>query len=109
MIGAAMLMVCSMASAQTKEGAIVFSGVDMDFSYLLTEKVSVTFDEGGIALISLDGMDEKEFVIADGYPVTAEFKNAFRLTANEDPDNLGNYYSTFFTSPMKALAVSGTL
>ena len=97
MIGAAMLMACSMASAQTKEGAIVFSGVDMDFSYLLTEKVSVTFDEGGIALISLDGMDEKEFVIADGYPVTAEFKNAFRLTANEDPDNLGNFYSTFFT------------
>ena len=97
MIGATMLMACSMASAQTKEGAIVFSGEDMDFSYLLTEKVSVTFDEGGIALISLDGMDEKEFVIADGYPVTAEFKNAFRLTANEDPDNPGNFYSTFYT------------
>ena len=98
MIGAAMLMACSMASAQTKEEAILFSGAGMDYSYLLAEKVSVTFDEGGIALISLDGMDEKEFVIADGYPVTAEFKNAFRLTANEDPDNLGNFYSTFYTS-----------
>lgn len=97
-INAAMLMVCSMASAQTREAAVLFSGTDLDESYLLKEKVSVVFDEDGKALISLDGMDEMEFVIVEGHPVTAVFKDAFKLKANQDPDHPDNYYATFYTS-----------
>ena len=92
---------CSvMLFAQTREAAVLFSGGGdgMDASYLLTENVSVVFDKDGNALISLDGMDEKEFVLDEDYPVTAEFKDAFKLTANQDLNNTDNYYSTFYTS-----------
>ena len=37
----------SMASAQTMESAVLFSGTKLDNSYLLTENVSVTFDSNG--------------------------------------------------------------
>ena len=96
----ASLAVSMMLFAQTREAAVLFSGGGdgMDESYLLTENVSVVFDEDGKALISLDGMDEKEFVLDEDYPVTAEFKDAFKLTANQDLNNTDNYYSTFYTS-----------
>ena len=97
---AASLMCSVMLLAQEREAAVLFSGGGdgMDESYLLTENVSVAFDEYGKALISLDGMDEKEFVLDEDYPVTAEFKDAFKLTANQDLNNTENYYSTFYTS-----------
>ena len=97
---AASLMCSVMLLAQEREAAVLFSGGGdgMDNSYLLTENVSVVFDEDGKALISLDGMDEKEFVLDEDYPVTAEFRDAFKLTANQDLNNTENYYSTFYTS-----------
>ena len=97
---AASLMCSVMLLAQTREAAVLFSGGGdgMDESYLLTENVSVVFDNDGKALISLDGMDEKEFVLDKDYPVTAEFRDAFKLTANQDRNHQENYYSTFFTS-----------
>ena len=92
-------LICSvMLSAQTKEAAVLFSGEGMDNSYLLTEKVSVVFDDAGNACICLDDKDEKGFVLDKNYPVIAEFKDAFRLTATQDPANEGVYYATFFNS-----------
>lgn len=97
-IFAASLMCSVMLSAQTREAAVLFSGTELDESYLLAEEVSVTFDEDGKALISLGVEDKKEFVLDGKNTVTAEFKDAFNLTANQDPNNTNNYYSTFYTS-----------
>lgn len=96
-IGAAMLMACTMASAQTKETAVLFSGTEFDESYILTDQVSVVLD-GNCAYISLDGEEQKGFIIVEDHPVTVEFKNAFKLKANQDPDNTSDYYTTFYTS-----------
>lgn len=96
-IFAASLMCSVMLSAQTREAAVLFSGTELDESYLLAEEVSVTFDEDGKALISLGVEDKKEFVLDGKNTVTAEFKDAFNLTANQDPNNTNNYYSTFYT------------
>ena len=95
-ISAAMLLVCSMASAQTKETAVLFSGTEFDESYLLADKVSVVLD-GNCAYISLDGEEQTGFVFDKGHPVTVEFKDAFKLKANQDPDNTSGYYTTFYT------------
>ena len=114
-IFAASLMCSVMLSAQTREAAVLFSGTELDESYLLAEKVSVTFDVDGKALISLDGKDGKEFVLDGTKTVTAEFKDAFNLTANQDPKNTSNYYSTFYSGqgaykvPSEAKAYIGVL
>ena len=96
-ISAAMLMACSMASAQTRETAVLFSGTEFDESYLLADQVSVVLD-GNCAYISLDGKEQTGFIIDKGQPVTVEFKDAFKLKANQDPDNTSDYYTTFYTS-----------
>ena len=114
-IFAASLMCSVMLSAQTREAAVLFSGTELDESYLLAEKVSVTFDVDGKALISLDGKDGKEFVLEGTNTVTAEFKDAFKLTANQDPKNEENFYSTFYTGlgaykvPSEAKAYIGAI
>ena len=114
-IFAASLMCSVMLSAQTREAAVLFSGTELDESYLLAEKVSVTFDVDGKALISLDGKDGKEFVLDGTNTVTAEFKDAFNLTANQDPKHTSNYYSTFYSGqgaykvPSEAKAYIGVL
>lgn len=114
-IFAASLMCSVMLSAQTREAAVLFSGTELDESYLLAEEVSVTFDEDGKALISLGVEDKKEFVLDGTNTVTAEFKDAFNLTANQDPNNKENFYSTFYTGlgaykvPSEAKAYIGAL
>ena len=111
-ISAAMLMACSMANAQTRETAVLFSGTEFDESYLLADKVSVVLD-GNCAYISLDGKEQTGFIIDKGQPVTVEFKNAFKLKANQDPDNTSDYYTTFYTEdgaykvPSEAKAYAG--
>lgn len=97
-ISTVMLMACCMANAQTKETAILFSGTEFDESYLLADNVSVVFDEDNKARICLDGADATEFVFDKDHPVTAEFKDAFKIKANQDPNNTSDYYSTFFTN-----------
>ena len=114
-IFAASLMCSVMLSAQTREAAVLFSGTELDESYLLAEKVSVTFDVDGKALISLDDEEKKEFVLDGTNTVTAEFKDAFNLTANQDPKHEENFYSTFYTGlgaykvPSEAKAYIGVL
>ncbi len=95
-IFAAALMCSVMLSAQTTETAVLFSGTDMDNSYLLTENVSVSFNNG-IGTIMV-GEVSKGTLNLDKGDVTAEFKDAFKLTANQDPKNEANYYSTFITN-----------
>ena len=110
-----MLTVCSTASAQTKERAVLFSGTELDDSYLLTEKVSVVFNKEGEACICLDGVEKTEFALGETNTLTAEFKNAFKLKANQDPDHPDRYYSTFYTGkgaykvPEAAKAYTGTI
>ena len=94
---AASLLCSVMLCAQTKETAVLFSGMEFDESFLLTEYISVALD-GCNALVVVDGVDETGFVLDDKFPVTAEFKDAFKLKANQDPDNPENYYTTFYTS-----------
>lgn len=111
-ISGLILMVSTMASAQTKETAVLFSGTEFDESYLLADKVSVVLDDN-YANISLDGVEQKEFIIVEGHPVTVEFKDAFKLKANQDPDNTSDYYTTFYTEdgaykvPSEANAYAG--
>ena len=91
-------LLCSvMLCAQTKETAVLFSSIDLDDSYLLTENVSVVFDKDGKASVYLGENKQKELNFADS-AVTTEFKDAFRLTAIQDPNNTANYYATFYTN-----------
>ena len=94
-ISGLMLMVCSIASAQTKESAVLFSGTELDNSYLLTENVSVTFDSKGNGAIYTGETKVCDLDVTN--TVTAEFKDAFKLKANQDPVNTSDYYSTFYT------------
>ncbi len=90
---------CSVVlGAQTKSDAVLFSGVELDESYLLTESPSVVFNGDGGLDIYLGDVKKGELVIDDGNPPSAEFRSAFNISAKQDPDNTGNYYSTFFTS-----------
>ncbi len=95
-IFAASLMCSVMLCAQTTETAVLFSGTDLDDSYLLTDNVSVNFDNG-TGSIKVGG-ETKGTLDLDKGNVTIEFKDAFKLTANQDPKNEANYYSTFFTN-----------
>ena len=112
-ISGLILMVSTMASAQTKETAVLFSGTEFDESYLLADKVSVTFYEDGKGNITLNGEEQTEFIIVKDHPVTVEFKDAFKLKANQDPDNTSDYYTTFYTEdgaykvPSEANAYAG--
>ena len=84
------------ASAQTKLDALLFSSADeMDESYLLSDGVSVSFEDG-IASLSVNGEDRGTLGIDNG--VRVDFSKAFMLTANQDPDHTDDYYSTFYTS-----------
>ena len=92
------LMCSVMLGAQTKESAVLFSGEELDESFLLTESPSVVFNgEGGLD-IYVGEVKKGELVIGDGTPPSAEFRSAFSISANQDPDNTSDYYSTFFTS-----------
>ena len=91
---------CSvMLFAQTREAAVLFSsgGSGMDESYLLTENMSVVFNEVGNATI-YTGETSTGLTSDCMTPLTAEFRDAFKLTANRDPAQETNCYSTFYTT-----------
>ena len=71
-------------------------GYGVDASYLLTENVSVVFDEEGNATV-YKGETSTGLSSDCMTPLTAEFKDAFKLTANQDPNHKENFYSTFYT------------
>ena len=90
---------CSvMLFAQEREAAVLFSGggYGIDASYLLTENVSVVFDNEGNATV-YKGETSTGLSSDCKTPLTAEFKDAFKLTANQDPNHKENFYSTFYT------------
>lgn len=93
---AASLMCSVVLSAQTRETAVLFSGTELDESYLLADNVSIVFDNSGNTAIYSGTAKVSELDITN--EVTIEFKDAFKLTANQDPDHTTNYYSTFFTT-----------
>lgn len=101
-----------MMGAQTREAAVLFSGTDVDDSFLLTEEVSVVFGEGGKASV-LVGSTQQAVLDLASHAVTAEFRNAFRLKANQDPAHTDYFYTTFFTGegacrvPATATAYTG--
>ncbi|MCQ2078241.1 MAG: hypothetical protein MJZ20_14645 [Bacteroidaceae bacterium] len=104
-----------MLSAQTKETAVLFSGIELDESFLLSENVSVRFNAEGNGEIFKGETKVGEFEIGVGNYTSAEFKDAFKLTAYQDPDNVSDYYTTFFTSegaykvPETSKAYAGTI
>ncbi len=106
-----MLMACSMANAQIREAAVLFSDTKLDNSYLLTENVSVTFDSNGNGAIFTGETKVCDLDVTN--TVTAEFKDAFKLKANQNPDKPTDFYSTFYTSegaykvPSEAKAYAG--
>lgn len=88
-----MLLGTLLLGAQTKQDAVLFSSdAELDESYLLADGVTVTFD-GSDILVNGYYLDD----LADG-AVTADFRHAYTLTANQDPNATGNFYSTFYTS-----------
>ena len=110
---AASLMCSVVLSAQTKEAAVLFSGTGIDESYLLTDNVSVSFENGtGTIMV---GEVSKGTLDLDKGDVTADFRNAFNLTAHNDPDNTSNYYTTFYAEegaykvPSEAKAYIGAI
>lgn len=89
------LTISMMVCAQTKEAAVLFSDGSMDNSFLLTKNVSVVFDSEGKGAIyaGSDKMSDLDLTKT----TTAEFRNAFNITANQDPNNTENYYATFYS------------
>ena len=81
----------------TLDAMTVTQTADDDFSYLLEDNVAFIFD-GDDVKMTVDGADETEFILSETVAITVCPARTFSLTAKQDPDNTGNYYSTFFTS-----------
>lgn len=102
-IFAALLACTMMLNAQTKEPAVepavVFYGgsSSMDESYLVSGTVSVSFDSDGNGVIKVGDVQKGSFAISNETPVVADFRDAFTITANQDPNNTSDYYSTFYS------------
>ena len=98
-IFAALLVCTMMLNAQTKEPAVVFYGgsSSMDESYLVSGTVSVSFDSNGNGVIKVGDVQKGSFAINNETPVVADFRDAFTITANQDPNNTSDYYSTFYS------------
>ena len=98
-IFAALLACTMMLNAQTKEPAVVFYGgsSSMDESYLVSGTVSVSFDSDGNGVIKVGDVQKGSFAINNETPVVADFRDAFTITANQDPNNTSDYYSTFYS------------
>ena len=82
--------------ARYKADALLVGNTTVDESHLLESEATVTFD-GNNLLLDIDG-DDHEYTLSKSEYLAIDFAHTFRLTANEDPDNLGNFYSTFYTS-----------
>lgn len=89
------LSVCTMMlNAQTKKDAVLFTGNDMDQSYLLENNtIEVSFSEG-VAMLKVGEVEKGTLDLTNG--VAAELKTAYVLKANQEPET-SNYYTTFFT------------
>ena len=98
-IFAALLACTMMLNAQTTEPAVVFYGgsPSMDESYLVSGTVSVSFDSDGNGVIKVGDEQKGSFAISNETPVVADFRDAFTITANQDPNNTSDYYSTFYS------------
>ena len=98
-IFAALLACTMMLNAQTTEPAVVFYGgsPSMDESYLVSGTVSVSFDSDGNGVIKVGDVQKGSFAISNETPVVADFRDAFTITANQDPKNTSDYYSTFYS------------
>ena len=76
---------CHMFTPPTEEGETVVA--------------TVTFDEGAVTIKVADKSGEPtSYTLNETNPLETFFARTFTLTANQDPDNQENYYSTFFTS-----------
>lgn len=85
-------------STQNRADALLFSSpYGMDRSWLVSDSVSVCFEDG-TAILYADNVNEDTLNLADGNVVSVDFSQAFILTAIQDPDHAENYYATFYTS-----------
>ena len=85
-------------SAQTKEEALLFSSPEgMDESYLLSDSVSVSFADGSANLL-VGGVKQSGLNLENGNVVSVDFKKAFKISAEQDPNHPENYYATFYTN-----------
>ena len=75
--------------------ALLVGNTTVDESYLF-DGAKVTFD-GDMVVLAM-GSDNHQYDLSETERLAIDFSHTFRLTANEDPDNLGNFYSTFYTS-----------
>ena len=76
---------CHMFTPPTEEGETVVA--------------TVTFDEGAVTIKVADKSGEPtSYTLNETNPLETFFARTFSLTAKQDPDHTGNYYSTFFTS-----------
>lgn len=94
----ALLSSAMLLNAQTKELAVLLYGADgTDESYLLTEDISLSFEDDEVYLMV---NDEKvcELDIDDENIVDIDFRTAFVINGTNDPANTENYFSTFFSS-----------
>ena len=82
-------------------------GMVIDDSFLLLPAeeetvivATVAFDEDDALILDIAGKGGETvlYSLSEEKPLETSFAHTFRLTANEDPDNLGNFYSTFYTS-----------
>ena len=58
---------------------------------------TVTFGEETV-MIKVKNGEETAYSLNGNKPLEAFFAHTFTLTANQDPDHIENYYSTFYTS-----------
>lgn len=62
-----------------------------------TTIATVTLGEGVISMKIKNG-EETAYSLNETKPLETFFAHTFTLTANQDPDHIENYYSTFYTS-----------
>ena len=68
-----------------------------DFSYLLEEGVAFTFAGDNVSM-TVNGVAATGFTLSATDAITVCPARTFTVIANEDPDNKGKCYSTFYTS-----------
>ncbi len=74
--------------------ALLIGSKTVDESYLFSS-AKVTFD-GDKAILAI-GSDNHQYDLSETERLAIDFSHTFKLKANQDPDHMENYYSTFYT------------
>lgn len=95
----ALMSISMLLNAQTEAPAVLFHGTDgTDESYLLTDDISLSFEDGEVYLM-VGGEKVSELDVDEEDIVDIDFRTAYIMSGTSDPASSENcFYSTFFSS-----------